>query len=144
MGNIIQFDTGAVDYTINDSVTVRFNPTDLSFVERVFHLFDRMDEEQEAYNTAITDAKTDADVFVVYRRMEAEMRGMIDDAFGAEVCGDIFGGMSVFALADGLPLWANLMLAVIDEMDTAFARERKAANPRIKKYTAKYQKRAGK
>ena len=140
MGNIIQFETGAVEYSINDRATVLINPTDLSFVERVFSVFDRMDEKQEEYNTAIQNADEKA-VFGVYREIEEEMRGMINDVFGAEVCQDIFGNMSVFALADGLPLWANLMLALIDEMDVAFAREKKATNPRIKKYTAKYNKR---
>ena len=141
MPNIIQFNTGSVEYTINDNVKVTFNPTDLAFVERVFNIFDHMDEKQEEYNAAITKAEKDTEVFKVYREMESSMRGMIDDVFGAEVCQDIFGNVSVFALAEGLPLWANLMLALIDEMDVAFAREKKATNPRIKKYTAKYQKR---
>lgn len=141
MANIIQFETGAVEYSINDKTTVRFNPTDLAFVERVFNIFDSMDQKQEEYNQAISKAENDATIFQVYREMEGAMRGMIDDAFGMEVCQDVFGSMSVFALSDGLPLWANLMLALIDEMDVAFAREKKATNPRIKKYTAKYQKR---
>lgn len=141
MGNIIQFDTGVVDYDINGAVTVRINPTDLSFVERVFSTFDAMDEKQESYNAAIEAEKDPAGVFRIAREMDAEMRGMIDDVFGAEVCAPVFGRVSVYALSDGLPLWANLMLALIDEMDVAFAREKKATNPRIQKYTAKYKKR---
>lgn len=50
------------------------------------------------------------------------------------------GKMNVYALSDGLPVWVNLMLAVMDEIDTAFAREQKQTNPRIAKYTAKYHK----
>lgn len=141
MANIIKFDTGAVEYTINDKVKVTFNPTDLSFVERVFSIFDNMDEMQEKYNAEIDKAEKDADVFKIYRDFESTMRNTINDVFGVEVCQDIFGNVSVFALADGLPLWANLMIAIIDEMDVAFAREKKATNPRIKKYTAKYNKR---
>ena len=140
MGNIIKFDTGAVEYSINDAVTVTFNPTDLAFVERVFNIFDHMDEKQEEYNSAISKVEKNAEVFAVFRSIEGEMREMIDDVFGAEVCQSIFGNMSVFALAEGLPLWANLMLALIDEMDVAFAKEKKATNPRIKKYTAKYKR----
>ena len=141
MPNIIQFDTGAVQYTINDKVTVTFNPTDLAFVERVFNIFDHMDEKQEEYTAAITKAEKDAEVFHIYHEMEDSMRAMIDDVFGEEVCADIFGNVSVYALSGGLPLWANLMLALIDEMDVAFAREKKATNPRIKKYTDKWKKR---
>ena len=36
------------------------------------------------------------------------------------------------------PVWCNLMLAVMDEIDTTFSREQKATNPRIAKYTEKY------
>jgi len=141
MSNIIRFDTGVVEYNINDDVTVRINPTDLSFVERVFQTFDAMDAKQEAYNAAVEAEKETAGIFRIAREMDEEMRGMIDDVFGAEVCGPVFGNVSVYALSDGLPLWANLMLAVIDEMDVAFAREKKATNPRIRKYTAKYKNR---
>jgi len=140
MGNVIKFDTGLVDYDINGT-TVKINPTDLAFVERVFDTFDRMDARQEEYSAAINKETETKGVFEVLHRMEADMRGEINGVFSAEVCGGIFGNMSVFALADGLPLWANLMLALIDEMDVAFAREKKATNPRIKKYTAKYEKR---
>ena len=65
---------------------------------------------------------------------------MIDEALGQPVCGALFGGMNVYAMADGLPVWCNLMLALMDEVDTSFAREQKATNPRIRKYTAKYQR----
>lgn len=141
MGNIIQFATGDVEYTLNDKVKVVFNPTDLAFVERVFDIFDVMDNKQEEYTAKINAAKTDKEVFEIFRTEEDEMRSMIDGVFGAEVCQEIFGIGSVFALADGLPRWANLMLALIDEMDVSFAREKKASSPRIKKYTDKYKKR---
>lgn len=143
MPNIIQLETGFSEYDIN-GVTVRFNPTDLSFCERVFSTFDTMDGMQEEYNAAITAAQDNAAVFAVYHDMEDKMRGMIDDVFGDHVCEAMFGRMSVYALAGGLPIWANLMLALIDEMDASFAREKKLTNPRLKKYADKYRKRAGK
>ena len=48
--------------------------------------------------------------------------------------------MNVYALADGLPVWCNLMLAVIDQIDTTFSREQKRTNPRIAKYTDRWKK----
>ena len=48
--------------------------------------------------------------------------------------------MSIYAIADGLPIWANLMLAIIDEFDASFVAEKKKTNPRIQKYTKKYQR----
>ena len=141
MSNAIKFNTGLVDYDVN-GVTVKINPTDLAFIERIFDTFNRMDDKQEEYSKAIEAAKDTNKIFEVLRRMEAEMRAEIDGVFNAEVCEGIFGKLSVYALADGLPLWVNLMLALIDEMDSSFAREKRATNPRIKKYTDKYKKRA--
>ncbi len=141
MSNGIRFGTGVAEYTLNDAVTVKMNPTDLAFAERVFQTFDAMDAKQEAYNAALRAETDTAGVFRVAREMDAEMRAMLDGVFGTEICAPLFGSVSVYALSDGLPLWVNLLLAVIDEMDVAFAREQKATNPRIRKYTAKYQSR---
>ena len=68
------------------------------------------------------------------------MRELIDGVFGKPVCKELFSGLNVYALADGLPVWCNFLLAVMDEVDTTFSREQKAMNPRIAKYTAKYHK----
>ena len=136
----IRFDTGLVEHTLNDKVTVAFNPTDLTFIEKVFTTFDELDKKQEAYNARVEEQTDNAGVFRVARDMDAEMRGIIDAVFGVEVCSALFGGLNVYALAGGLPLWCNLMLAIIDEMDSTFAKEKKAANPRMQKYLAKYKK----
>lgn len=137
----IEFNTGLVAYDINDRAKVVFNPTDAAFIERVFSSFDELDRRQEQYSAEIAAQTDNAGVFDVARRMDGEMRGLIDGAFGeAGVAEAIFGGVNVYALADGLPIWCNLMLSVIDEMDTSFAREKKASNPRVQKYLAKYKK----
>lgn len=138
--NIISFDTGVVEYKINDAYTLAFNPTDVFFIERIFATFDALDQKQDAYSAAIEKVKTNAEVFETAHTMDAEMREMIDTAFGAEVSAPIFGGLNVYALADGLPLWVNLMMGIIDEMDSAFAREKKAGNARMQKWTEKYNK----
>lgn len=46
--------------------------------------------------------------------------------------------MNVYALADGLPLWMNLLLAVVDLIDEKTAAETESVNPRLEKYLAKY------
>ena len=80
------------------------------------------------------------EIFEFARERDTEMREIIDGLFGVPVSEALFGGMNVYALANGLPVWCNLMLAVMDEVDSTYAREQKATNPRIAKYTAKYQK----
>ncbi len=134
----LQFDTGLVTYDLNGAVQVTFNPTDSAFVERLFHTFDALDRKQDAYKAEVEKAAGSREIFDIARRRDEEMRVMIDEALGQPVCGALFGGMNVYAMADGLPVWCNLMLALMDEIDTSFAREQKATNPRIQKYTAKY------
>lgn len=134
----LNFDTGLVSYQLNGAVEVVFNPTDAAFVERLFATFDALDARQEEYNAEKSKTGDSRKVFDLAREMDGEMRSLIDTALGQPVCEALFGGMNVYALADGLPVWCNLMFAVMDEIDTAFAREHKAMNPRIQKYTAKY------
>ena len=122
--------TGMQEYRLNDACTVFFNPTDTAFGEKLFGAFETLDRKQDAYKAEVETA----------RKMDAEMRDIVNDVFGVDVCTALFGGMNVYALADGLPVWANLMLAIMDEIDTAFARESKATNPRISKYTKKYRR----
>ena len=136
----LQFSTGLVSYSLNGRCEVAFNPTDSTFVEKLFDTFSVLDKKQEDYRKEIEKTSDRMEIFEIARARDAEMREMIDGVFGAPVCQTLFGGMNVYALADGLPVWANLLLAVMDEIDTGFAREQKLTNPRIAKYTAKYQK----
>ena len=132
------FDTGLVTYKLNGTVEVAFNPTDAAFVERLFHAFEALDQADEARKDEAARTANTREIFDLARKRDAEMRGVIDDVLGRPVCEELFGGMNVYAVADGLPVWCNLMFALMDEIDTSFAREQKATNPRIQKYTAKY------
>lgn len=136
----LSFDTGIAEYKLNGACTVYFNPTDISFIERVFDTFDSMDKKQEEYKGMMEANKDNAAIFSAARKMDSEMREMLNGVFGMDVCSPLFGSMSVYAAAQGLPVWCNLLLAIIDEMDGAFAREKKATNPRVQKYIDKYKK----
>lgn len=138
--NTLNFDTGLITFLVNGKVEVSFNPTDSAFVERFFDTFDALDRKQEAYKAEAYKIADNREVFALARRRDAEMREMIDGIFQQPVCADLFGGMNVYSLADGLPVWCNFLLAVLDQIDSAIAREKKATNPRIAKYTAKYHK----
>lgn len=136
----LSFETGLVTYSLNGKCEVSFNPTDSNFVERLYAAFEELDKKQEAYKRELEQMSDKRKVFDCARERDAEMRGMLDGVFGAPVSDALFGEMNVYSVAGGLPVWCNLMLAVMEEIDTAFAREQKATNPRIAKYTAKYQK----
>ena len=134
----LNFDTGVETFKVNDTAEVSFNPTDLSFGERLFSTFDALDKKQASYRAEVSRLGDKRKVFDLARRMDQEMREMIDGIFQKPVCCDVFGDMNVYALSDGLPVWANFLLAVMDLTDSTFAQEQKATNPRIMKYTAKY------
>lgn len=137
----LNFATGLVTYSVNGGAAeVTFNPTDPAFVERLFNTFNALDEKQEAYQAEADRTGDKREVFAMARRRDEEMRAMLDEVFASPVSGPLFGTMNVYALAEGLPAWANLMLTVMDEIDTSFAREQKATNPRLQKYLDKWQK----
>lgn len=139
----LNFEHGVKEYTVhgvNGDVTLRFNPTDGEFVRRLYNAFDTIDKKQSKYNDEVSKCGDKTEVFRIARERDTEMRGIIDEIFETPVCNDIFGNMSLFALGDGLYVWANFLLAIMDEVDTTFAREQKATNPRIQKYTAKYRR----
>lgn len=144
MSKVIQLDLGEVEYEIN-GFPVKFNPTDIGFVKRVFSTFDAMDKISDEYTELVKKLGDDSnEVEAFCDTTENKMRELINDVFGEDICSPIFGRRSVFGKSNGFPIWVNLMLVLIDEMDSAFAREQKLANPRIKKYTAKLDKKAKK
>lgn len=62
----------------------------------------------------------------------------IDGVFEQPVCEALFGNVSVYAIADGAPLWMNLMVAIMDELDEGIKREKAFHSEKLAKYTAKY------
>lgn len=136
----LRIETGVVSFNINDKVTIEFNPTDAEFVEKIFDVFNSMDERQERYQALVQKTANKKEVFEIARRESNEMREVIDTLFEQPVCEPLFGKMNVLALADGLPVWANLMLTIFDQIDTTFILERNKTNPRIRKYTERWTK----
>lgn len=136
--NALNFETGIVTYSINGKHEVHFNPTDSFFVERLFDAFDTLDARQDAYKADVDAAKGTRQIFEIARKRDAEMREIIDGVLGEGAADAIFDSMNVYALADGLPVWTSLLLALMDEVDTSFAREQKTQNPRVLKYTQRY------
>ena len=136
----LNFNTGVKSFAVNGTPDVfSINPTDADFVERIFNTFNELDERQQKKDAEAAKL-SDREAFELAREYNAEMRKAIDKLLGEGVCAKVFGHMNVYAYSDGLPVWANFMLALLDECDTAFAHEQKATNPRLKKYLDKYKK----
>ena len=77
-------------------------------------------------------------MFPIARELDAKMRDVINELFGDDVCTPLFGSVNLFASSGGLPLWANLMLAITDEVQSAMKGELDAREKRIAKYVEKY------
>ena len=135
----IRFETGLKTFDINGACQVTFAPTDMSFIERVYTCLENMDAKQAKYKE-VAEAATNAEVFDLARRMDSEAREEINAVFDFDICRPLFGTMNVFTVADGFPIWANFMLAIIDQFEGEFAEQKKKTNPRIRKYTEKYNK----
>ena len=135
----LQFSDGLEEYSLNGRVTVRFNPTDASFLERLAELFYRLDALQEEVS-ALQESTPEEEVFPLAKSLDARMRDLLDSFFGTPVCEALFGSVNLFASAGGLPVWANLLLALTEEVEAAMQGELSAREARIAKYTEKYKK----
>jgi hypothetical protein len=136
----LNFDTGVVAYRVNGGHVIRFNPADNRFVERLFTVFDRLSHLQEEGERSDALQEDGAALWASINARDAEMRQHIDSVFGEHTADGIFPDVGVYALADGLPLWMNFFLAVMDEVDSVLAEEQKKANPRVERYMKKYEK----
>ena len=136
----ISFDSGIEEYDLDGKVTVKFNPTDTTFLEKLsdsFGVLDLIQEEVRKSQDEFTDEKA---VFNLAKNLDTKMREIINSLFGLDVCTPLFGEMNLFASAGGLPVWANLMLAIADEVQASMDGELKKREARIRKYTDKYKK----
>lgn len=140
MSKSLTFDTGVVEYDINGAAKARFNPTDTAFVERMYRVFDDLAEKQEEYQRRVDEIGDDgAAMFAYAAERDAEMRGEIDGLLGEGVSDALFPDMNCYALADGMPVWINLMFALAEEVEAAFGEEQAKGDPRVRKYSKKYE-----
>ncbi len=138
----LQVNLGVEEYSLNDRVTVAFNPTDMAFAERLTKAFEELEALQEKARDLVAsiDGDDPRPLFADLRSIDAEMRKAVDRLFEQEVSDALFQGVRLYAASEGLPVWNNLLLALVDEIDSAYKREKRAMDERIKKYTERYEK----
>lgn len=134
----LSFDSGLKEFRLNNTVSVRFNPTDNNFISRMYDIFEELDKKQEEYKGERDRLTESKEIFDFARARDTEMRQILDGLFDQPICEPLFGSMNVYALANGFPVWANLMLAILDEISDSVDRETASTNPRLEKYIAKY------
>ncbi len=130
MAKQLTFDKNLVEYDINGDYTLKFNPTDEGFVARLEALF----ESLEGLQGRLAEGKG----FAQFGELDAEMRAQIDALLGEGASDALFADMNCYAIADGLPVWMNLVFALLDEVADAYEREFGKTDARVKAHNAKY------
>lgn len=133
----IKVASGYEEIKINDAASVWLNPTDIGFLERYFDTFEEVDALQEQYQNKMDKADGRA-AFDIARAIDADIREKINGLFGTDLCTELFGEMHVTAVADGLPVWCNLLLAFVELFDDTVVAEKKKMNPRLEKYIKRF------
>ena len=134
----LNFTDGVEEYLLAGKVSVSFNPTDINFLERLSRAFSELDALQEEVRSTREKLTDDREVFPIARELDGKMRAILNELFGKEICEPLFGSVNLFASSGGLPLWANLLLAITDEVQGAMKGELDAREKRIAKYVKKY------
>lgn len=129
MAKQLTFDNSLKEYEIN-GVAVSFNPTDEEFVARIEETFASLDDLQEKL---AGDAS-----FSKFRELDADMRVKIDGILGDGIADKLFPNMNCYAIANGLPVWMNLILALLDEVSEAYEKEFGKTDARFKAHSEKY------
>lgn len=136
----LNFSTGVVEMQVNGVRSIRFNTSDIGFLETLYGLLGKI-EAIDADTAKKKDKTTDpAKLFDLARSSDKRMRDAVDAIFGDGFCDEVFQGVRLLALADGLTVIENFIFAVVDEMDESVRDNLAKRNDRIAKYTAKYQK----
>lgn len=145
---VLNFATGVQSFGVNGGRgKVYFNPTDVSFAQGVYTLMVDLSEKLEAdKGKDFPDAMA---MFAHQTEQDAYIKQRIDGLFGSGVADQLFcwvdeegnvHSVSPTALADGLPLWLNFLLAVFDTIPDATSKQAKAMDARVDKYLSKYKK----
>ena len=135
----ISISTGSETFKVNGGHEISFNPADIGFAKKLFDTFDELAKRQDDLKLENQAYQNDSKkLFAIANARDTEMRNKIDTLFGQGTSEGVFGNLSTYAIADGFPLWANFLFAVIDTMDESIAVEQAKAKPRVDKYLKKY------
>lgn len=142
--NDIVFETGVIEASVNGSERkIRFNPADVGFMETLYSLIAKVEAIDKEAQTKRAKTDDPVKIFDSYRNSDKKMKDAVDAVFGDGFCDDVFGGIRLMALADGLTVLENFILAVMDQMDDTVKDSLSKRDDRISKYTEKYRRRGG-
>lgn len=134
----INFSTGVTEFTVNGGPIVRFNPSDIGFVENFYCLLAKIDAIDAETAKKKEKAKDPAKIFDYARAVEKRKREAIDSVFGDGFCSEAFKDVRLVAADDGLTAFERFVFAVMDKIDERVMDNMSKRESRIAEYTAKY------
>lgn len=140
----ITFETGLVEFSVNGGRKIKFNPSDVGFMDSLYNLVAKVDSINAEMNKKKDKVDDPAKFFDIARLGDKKMREATDSMFGDGFCDEVFQGVRLYAMCDGMTVLENFIFAIIDQMDESVKDNMSKRNDKISKYTAKYQKYARK
>ncbi len=138
----LNIDSGIKTFTINGEVEVSFNPADTGFLTQLREALKSLDALSEEYRKKVHDLPDDdiEQAFDLACERDEKQRAVINGIFEKDVCGPVFKRMHIDSpSADGLPLWAEFILAIMDECGSVnVAALSKKGSAKLNKYIKKY------
>ena len=102
----LNFANGVQSYTVNGvEDALRLNPTDAEMLQKIYLAMKDLEGKQKERAKVGKRSEDIEETFSLLHALDQEMRGVLDILFGIGVCEKIFGEMSLYASADGLPVW---------------------------------------
>lgn len=133
----LNIQTNIEEFKLNGTVSVFYNPSDPNFIGEIFDALNDFSNKTDEYHSQIEKASVE-EALALGRKLDADMRARFEQIFGVDVITPIIGKTNVYAVADGLPIWANLLLAVMETLKGVDEEQLKRGNSRIAAYTKKY------
>lgn len=134
----ITFSTGVVEVAVNGGRKIKFNPSDIGFFDTLCSMMakvEKLEDEGSAKRAALKDADK---IFDNFRKYDEKEREAVDSVFGEGFCEDVFDGVRLSAMADGLSVLENFVFAVFDLMSNDIIENVNKRDARIAKYVDKY------
>lgn len=136
----LNIDLGIKEYELCEGLTISFNPTDMELLKRMMDTFKELEAEEKVQRAKISKIDDYVEMYEAYAAMDKAFREKLNALFGKDICTPLVGDVNIYARGNGLPIWANIILAIIDEFDDSIKEQDKIGKARIDKYTKKYHK----
>lgn len=138
--NELIFDEGFKEFNINGDPNrvIRFNPTDISIIERAQKVKKEIGEEVK--NLDKLEINDDEAVAKAVEEVNKIIKEKINYIFGSGISETVFGVQSPLASANGVTLAERFIAAAIPIIQKEIEDEDKKSKARMSKYTERYHK----